>query len=74
MELYSAVIGFFRGAEIPDPKGLLEGTGKMMRHVKLRPGHDFDATALTRLVDSAYTDMKERVQAAIALDKKERSK
>ena len=55
-------VGFFRGAEIADPNGLLEGTGKVMRHVKLRPGHDFDATALTKLVDAAYTDMKERVQ------------
>jgi hypothetical protein len=31
-------VGFFRGAEIADPAGLLEGTGKFMRHVKLRPG------------------------------------
>jgi hypothetical protein len=58
-------VGFFRGAEIADPKGLLEGTGKVMRHVKLRPGHDFDAAALTKLVDAAYTDMKERVQAEL---------
>ena len=56
-------VGFFRGAEIADPNGLLEGTGKVMRHVKLRPGHDFDATALTKLVDAAYIDMKARVQA-----------
>jgi hypothetical protein len=35
-------VGFFRGAEIADPKGMLEGTGKFMRHVKLRPGCDFD--------------------------------
>jgi len=58
-------VGFFRGAEIADPKGLLEGTGKVMRHVKLRPGDDFDATALTKLIDAAYTDMKERVQAEL---------
>jgi hypothetical protein len=56
-------VGFFRGAEIADPKGLLEGTGKFMRHVKLRPGHGFDASALTKLIDTAYADMKERVQA-----------
>ena len=30
-------VGFFRGPEIPDSEGLLEGTGKFMRHVKLRP-------------------------------------
>jgi hypothetical protein len=58
-------VGFFRGAEMADPNGLLEGTGKVMRHVKLRPGHDFDAMALTKLIDAAYTDMKARVQAEL---------
>ena len=28
-------VGFFLGAELPDPAGLLEGTGIFMRHVKL---------------------------------------
>src|SRR5438552_18745906 len=56
-------VGFFRGAEIADPHGLLEGTGKFMRHVKLRPHRDVNVTALTKLIDTAYTDMKERVQA-----------
>lgn len=51
-------VGFFRGAEISDPAGLLEGTGKFMRHVKLRPGIDVDRPALTRLIESAYADMK----------------
>ena len=53
-------VGFFRGAELPDPKGLLEGTGKFMRHVKLRPGSDVDAKALTELIKSSYVDMKRR--------------
>jgi hypothetical protein len=56
-------VGFFRGAEIADPEGLLEGTGKFMRHVKLRPGRDVDGTALMKLIDTAYTDMKRRVKA-----------
>ena len=56
-------VGFFRGAEIADPEGLLEGTGTFMRHVKLRPGRDFNAAALMKLVETAYSDMKERVQA-----------
>ncbi len=56
-------VGFFRGAEIADPEGLLEGTGKFMRHVKLRPEHDVDAGALTKLIETAYTDMKGRLQA-----------
>ena len=56
-------VGFFRGAELADPVGLLEGDGKFMRHVKLRPGRVFDATALSKLVRAAYIDMSERVQA-----------
>jgi hypothetical protein len=58
-------IGFFRGAEIADPEGLLEGTGKFMRHVKLHPGHDFNVAALTKLIETAYSDMKERVRAEL---------
>ncbi len=56
-------VGFFRGAELADPAGLLEGTGRYMRHVKLRPDGDIDATALIRLIESAYTDMKGRLEA-----------
>jgi len=56
-------VGFFRGAELADPNGLLEGTGKLMRHVKLRPERDVDAPALTKLIETAYTDMKERLEA-----------
>ena len=51
-------IGFFLGAEISDPAGLLEGTGKFMRHVKLRPELDVNVTALTQLIETAYADMK----------------
>ena len=54
-------VGFFRGAEIADPQRLLEGTGKFMRHVKLRPESDVNATALRKLIETAYTDMKSRL-------------
>jgi len=56
-------VGFFRGAELADPEKLLEGTGRLMRHVKLRPNCDVNARALTKLINSAYKDMKTRVQA-----------
>ena len=56
-------VGFFRGAEIADPEGLLEGTGKFMRHVKLRPERDVDATALMKLIEAAYTRVKECLKA-----------
>ena len=54
-------VGFFRGAELPDPKRLLEGTGKFMRHVKLAPGRKIDHEALSQLIHTAYADMKSRV-------------
>ena len=56
-------VGFFRGAELADPAGLLEGSGKYMRHVKLRPDADVDARSLMALIDTAYADMKGRLEA-----------
>jgi hypothetical protein len=55
-------VGFFRGAELYDPSGLLEGTGKFMRHVKLRPESEMDATALMKLIETAYSDMRRRMK------------
>jgi hypothetical protein len=54
-------VGFFLGAELPDPHGLLEGTGRFMRHVKLRPAADVDLDALRELIRASYTDMKGRL-------------
>jgi hypothetical protein len=54
-------VGFFRGAELDDPEGLLEGTGRLMRHVKLGPGRTVDEAALERLIEVAYSDIKRRV-------------
>ena len=54
-------VGFFQGAELPDPEGLLIGSGKFMRHVKLRPDLEVDATALSALINAAYVDVKERL-------------
>lgn len=56
-------VGFFRGADLPDPRGLLEGTGKAMRHVKLRTGDRIDADALAALIVHAARDMRARVAA-----------
>jgi hypothetical protein len=51
-------VGFFNGADLADPHGLLEGTGKFMRHVKLAPGRAVDASALKKLIERAYSEMK----------------
>jgi hypothetical protein len=56
-------VGFFHGAELPDSMRLLEGNGRRMRHVKVRPGNEPDAAALRALIDAAYADIKSRLQA-----------
>ena len=56
-------VGFFYGALLADPAGLLEGNGKRMRHVKLKPGREVNAAALGDLVDVAYMDIKARLGA-----------
>lgn len=55
-------VGFFHGAGLPDPAGLLLGSGKFMRHVKLKPGTATNAEALSRLIVVAYSDIKSRVE------------
>lgn len=46
-------LGFYYGAELPDPEGLLEGTGKRMRHVKIRSAEQLEEPALRQLVKTA---------------------
>lgn len=60
---YSAHVnlGFFYGAELPEPNGLLQGTGKRMRHVKLRPDSDYDEKEILILVEIAYADILQRL-------------
>lgn len=46
-------LGFHRGASLDDPKNLLEGTGKDMRHVKISAAENIDGAALRNLVKQA---------------------
>lgn len=54
-------VGFFHGADLKDRAHLLEGTGKRMRHVKLKPGSEPDPAALTALIEAAYSDVQARL-------------
>lgn len=63
-----ANIGFFHGAALDDPAGLLEGAGKRMRHVKLRWDRPVDAAALTELIAAAYRDIRSRLDGAMETD------
>ncbi len=55
-------VGFHLGAELKDPARLLEGTGKRMRHVKVKPGVPLDAKALSALILQSYDLVKARLQ------------
>ena len=55
-------VGFFQGASLPDPAGLLQGDGKFMRHVKVRPGSAVNGAAIGRLIETAYLQIKARVE------------
>jgi hypothetical protein len=55
-------VGFFQGASLPDPAHLLQGTGKFMRHVKLKPGTPENTSAIAALIEAAYSDIKARVE------------
>jgi len=56
-------VGFFYGAHLDDPDGLLEGSGKNMRHVKLKPAGEPNSVALRNLIHTAYLDVKLRLRA-----------
>jgi hypothetical protein len=55
-------VGFFFGAALDDPAGLLEGSGKRMRHVKLRWARPVNADALSELIVAAYRDIRLRLR------------
>jgi hypothetical protein len=50
---YHVTFGFLRGTSLPDPAGLLEGTGKNVRDTKLRTAKDLKEPALRKLIEAA---------------------
>jgi hypothetical protein len=57
-----ANVGFFQGAQLDDPAGLLQGAGKRMRHVKLVWGEAVNSAALEALIAAAYRDIRSRLE------------
>ncbi|HXV92575.1 MAG TPA: DUF1801 domain-containing protein [Pseudonocardia sp.] len=49
-------LGFYHGAAVPDPEGVLEGTGARLRHVKLRSLADAQAPHIAKLIADARTE------------------
>ncbi len=46
-------LGFPRGVDLPDPEGLLEGTGKRARHVKIRDMEQIDLPEIAALIQAS---------------------
>jgi hypothetical protein len=63
-----ANVGFFHGAALEDPAGLLLGSGKRMRHVNLKPGSKINSPALQELIDAAYLDIRVQLRNRQARD------
>ncbi|MEM7531852.1 MAG: DUF1801 domain-containing protein [Chloroflexota bacterium] len=51
-------LGFYHGAGLPDLDGLLEGTGKKLRHVKVRSLEDADKPAVQALIAAALAERR----------------
>ena len=48
-----ANLGFAKGSSLPDLDGVIEGTGKNLRHVKVRSIAEAESPALQRLIVAA---------------------
>lgn len=46
-------LGFYQGASLPDPNGLLEGTGKSLRHIKIKSLEDLQQQGVSALIEAA---------------------
>ena len=55
-------LGFYRGAELPDPEALLEGTGARMRHLKIRSLHEARRPAVRALVAAAFAERSDALR------------
>jgi len=56
-------LGIFRGAELPDPKHLMAGAGKVHRHVQLRSVDDLERPGLNQLLKAALSAWRKRNRA-----------
>ena len=59
-------LGIARAIELPDPEGLLEGTGKLHRHIKFRQPSDLKRSGVRQLLVAAVAAWRQRVDGAAA--------
>ncbi len=54
-------LGFYKGADLPDPQHLLQGTGKISRYVEIKAGEKINSKAVTELLKNALAAYEERI-------------
>jgi hypothetical protein len=59
-------LGFHRGSELEDPQGLLAGTGRLVRHIRISEPADLEKPAVGALVEAAIAHAKRRGPQAAA--------
>ena len=52
-------LGFYNGAALVDPAGLIEGTGKRLRHVKVHSIEEVGKPSLRRLIAAARAERRQ---------------
>jgi hypothetical protein len=67
---YHVTFGFLRGTSLPDSAGPLQGTGKNVRHVKLRTAEDVKEPALRKLIEEAVRLNKKEPMEKVMNSKK----
>ena len=55
-------LGFYYGADLPDPQGLLEGTGKKLRHIKVKNSEEVDQLALREMLIASLEERKKALE------------
>jgi hypothetical protein len=51
-------LGFYYGADLADPEGLMEGTGKKLRHIKVRDVGEIDRPSIRDLIKVSLDERK----------------
>jgi hypothetical protein len=55
-------LGFYYGAELADPMVLLEGTGKKLRHIKVKSSDEGDNPALREILEASLEERKDALE------------
>jgi len=51
-------LGFHRGSELEDPEGLLQGTGRWIRHIRIAEAGDLEKPEVRRFIKAAAARAK----------------